>query len=324
MSHDLALHVMNHAAAGSAFRTLIGYPLFGGAFRNLWPLFGMPLLAAFISNRVTRTLPRTPQAWIPAALLAALPGLVALAELWPALTASVLNPTISWRTVILLWLTPAAALGLGAYALFRALLRQREINCLFRAATVPGARLVRMATDLDIRVRELATDAKECFVAGVLHPTVFISRGALAQLDDAELLAALHHERAHVRGRDTLLLYILSTLRDLAPWTSAAALEAYQMAREAAADRAAVNQAGSLNLASALVALARPGGTPSAVLPMAKTETLRWRMQAILEGDAALPARRSRTAVLAGLGLNLALVAWPVAQLYLLSVYCWS
>ena len=43
-----------------------------------------------------------------------------------------------------------------------------------------------------------------------------------------------------------------------------------------------------------------------------------------LFGDAALPAGRSWAAVVTGLALNLALIAWPGVQLYLLSVYCWS
>ncbi|HEX9472641.1 MAG TPA: M56 family metallopeptidase [Steroidobacteraceae bacterium] len=324
MIHGAALHLMGHPAAGSAFRTFVGYPLFGGAFRNLWPLLLMPLLAAFIGERAARTLPRTPQAWIPAAILAALPGLVALTELWPALTANLLNSGITWRGVMLLWVTPAAGLALGGYALLRAILRQRELGRLFRAAAMPCERLASMAAALQLRARELPTADKECFVAGVFRPTVFISRGALVQLGDAELLAALHHERAHIRSRDTLLLCLLSVLRDLVPWAPASALEAYQMTRESAADREAAARAGSLNLAAALVALARSSPRPTTVLPMAKAETLRWRMQAILEGDEAAPARSFWPAAAAGLGFGLALMAWPLAQLQLLSVFCWS
>jgi beta-lactamase regulating signal transducer with metallopeptidase domain len=214
--------------------------------------------------------------------------------------------------------------GLLGYALVRAALRQREIGHLFSASTEPSERLARAAAALGLRARELAVDQKECFVAGVFRPTVFVSRGALAGLGEAELLAALHHERAHVRGRDTLLLFLLSLLKDLAPAARDSALEAYQAAREAAADRAAVTLAGRLNLASALLALARPGPALVAILPMAKPETLRWRMQAILE-DRATPARGvSWSRAVAGLVTGAALLAWPLIQEQLHLVFCWS
>jgi Zn-dependent protease with chaperone function len=152
---------------------------------------------------------------------------------------------------------------------------------------------------------------------------VFLSRGALAGLEDDELEAALCHERAHIAGRDTLWLLALALLRDLAPWGRAGALEAFQTAREALADRHAASSAGSLSLASALVALARPGPTPAGVLPMAKNDTLRWRMQALLETEteAAAPPR-SWARIASGVGLNVALVAWPAAQFELMMMFC--
>jgi len=325
MNHALAAHVMSHPMAGSAFRALVGYPLFGSAFRNLWPLMLMPMLAACVAEPSARNLPRTQRAWVPAALLAALPGMVVLVELWPALTASMLGPTDTWRGLVLLWCTPAAGLALAAYALLRALLRQRECMRLFRTSNDPGERLARAAASLGLRARELATDHKECFVAGVLRPTVFVSCGALAQLGEQELLAALHHERAHVRGRDTLLLFLLSFLRDLAPGARASALEIYQAAREVTADREAITHAGPLNLASALVALARPGPAPAGVLPMASPDTLRWRLQALLETDVTAPAKDgswARAAV--GLAVGAALMVWPMVQLQLLAMFCWG
>jgi Zn-dependent protease with chaperone function len=323
MGHELVMHVM-HQGGGSLFRTLVGYPLFGSAFHTLWPLFLMPMLAAFVSGHAARALPRTPEAWMPAALLAALPGLVALCELWLVMTPTIVGSTTTWRALVLMWFAPAVGFALLGHALARALLRQREIRSLFRASTEPSERLARVAAALGLYARELAVDQKECFVAGVLRPTVFVSRGALTGLGDAELLAALHHERAHVRGRDTLLLFLLSLLKDLAPITRISALEAYQAAREAAADRAAVASAGRLNLASALLALARPGPAPAAILPMAKPETLRWRMQAILEEEAAPAGGVSWPRVIGGLVAGAALLAWPVVQLQLLEVFCWS
>jgi Zn-dependent protease with chaperone function len=324
MGHELAVHVMNHAASGSVFRSLVGYPLFGSAFRTLWPLFLMPMLAAFLGARAARSLPRVPEAWIPAALLAALPGLVAIAELWLVMTASIVGSLSTWRALLLLWFAPGVGLALVGYVMVRAVQRQQEITRLFRISTEPGDRLARAAAALGLRARELATDHKECFVAGVLRPTVFVSCGALSGLSDAELQAALHHERAHVRGRDTLLLFLLSLLKDLVPLARVPALEAYQSAREAAADREAVAHAGRLDLAAALLALARPGPAPAAALPMAKQETLRWRMQAILEDEPVPAAQGSWLWSTLGLVAGAVFLAWPLAQMQLLEVFCWS
>jgi Zn-dependent protease with chaperone function len=299
----------------------IGDPLFDGAFRNLWPLIVVPALSALLSERTARLLPQTPRAWIPAALLTALPGLVALGALYPALTTW--GDVLTWRGVVLLRLTPAVALAFLGYALVRAALRQREVARLFSAGTAPGERLARFARELGLRALELPTQERECFVAGVLRPTVFVSRGTLDRLGDAELSAALHHERAHVTGRDTLMLFALSLLRDLVPWGGSAALEAFQTAREAIADRQAAAHAGPLNLAAALVALARPGPSQAGVLPMARKDTLRWRMQALLDtGTDAPAAGPSWAKVGGGLALNIALVAWPIAQFQLMESFC--
>jgi Zn-dependent protease with chaperone function len=297
----------------------VGNVLFDGPFANLWPLFAAPFVACLLSDRTARLLPRTPGAWIPAALLVLTPALVTAGVVYPALTDIGIVKT--WRGVVEFWVTPGVAIAMVAYAVMRAALRQREVARLFRAAVAPGPRLAAAAARLGFVARELPTDARDCFVAGLFCPTVFISRGALSALGEEELEAALCHERAHVRGRDTLLLFLLSFLRDLAPWGSGAALEAFQTAREATADREAASRAGSLSLAAALVALARPGPTPAGVLPMAKRDTLRWRMQALLDDGQPEP-QNAWARVAGGLGLNAMLVAWPMAQFELMELFC--
>lgn len=297
--------------------------LFDSGLRNLWPLFLMPFLASLLSDRTARLLPRTPEAWSTAAVLAAAPALVTLGVLYPALTTW--GRVLTWEGVVLFYVTPAVALALIAYAVFRAVLRQREVARLFRASVQPGPRLSTAAARFGLRARELPTLDKECFVAGVLSPTVFLSRGALEGLADDELEAALCHERAHVEGRDTAWLMALAFLRDLAPWGKAVALEAFQTSREALADRKAASSAGPLSLASALVALARPGPTPAGVLSMAKNDTLRWRMQALLETEGAEEAAAPPKGQIArGMAANIALIAWPAAQFGLMYCFCVS
>ena len=323
MNPELLTHVMNHAhGAAGTFRSFVGYPLFGSAFRTLWPLFLMPYLAALAGERAARLLPRAPRAWMPAALLAALPGLMALGELWLVMTPDILGPADNWKAWFLVWIVPAVGLLLLGRALLRALQRGLGMRRLYRASTEPGPRLRRAAAALGIRARELETGERECFVSGILKPMVYVSRGALARLSEAELLAALHHERAHIRGRDTLVLFLLSLLGDFCPFTRRGGFDSYHAAREAAADAAAVSSAGNLNLASALLALARPGPVPAGVLPMAKPETLRWRLQAILEERRDTSVSWLRAAL--GLGAATLFLAWPFAQALLREVFCWS
>jgi Zn-dependent protease with chaperone function len=299
---------------------MAGDVLFESGLRNVWPLFVLPFAASLLSDRTARLLPRTPEASGAAAVLAAAPAMVTLGVLYPALTTY--GRVITWEGVTLFYVTPAVAITLITYAAFRAVLRQRDVARLFRASTAPGERLAAAAARFGLRARELPTLDKECFVAGVLRPTVFLSKGALDGLADDELDAALSHEQAHIEGRDTVWLIALAFLRDLAPWGRAAALEAFQTSREALADRKAASSAGSLSLASALVALARPGPTPAGVLPMAKNDTLRWRMQALLEEAPEATKPRSWAQVVGGVGLNVALVAWPAAQWGLMELFC--
>jgi bla regulator protein blaR1 len=64
--------------------------------------------------------------------------------------------------------------------------------------------------------------------AGLSRPTVLVSAGALARLDDAELAAALSHERGHVARRHRWILLYAEACRALAhtlPGTARAARE---------------------------------------------------------------------------------------------------
>jgi Zn-dependent protease with chaperone function len=296
--------------------------LFKSPFRNLWPLVLAPAAALLISNRTARLVPRTPQGSAAAAALAAMPGLVGLVVICQAID---IDKVITWRGMVLYRLTPLAAAGLVIYAIVRAAWRQVLVDRLFAVATPACGRLARAAAQLGLRVLEIPSAGKDCFVAGVLHPTVFVSSGALAQLGDGELCAALHHERVHVRSRDTLIFVTLAFLRDLAPWGRGAALAAFRAAREAAADQVAARSAGSLNLAAALLALARPGreADGAAVLSMAGADGLRWRMQALLSADATTRLSRGTWARLAaGLAVSAVLLAWPFMQWQIMEWCC--
>jgi Zn-dependent protease with chaperone function len=290
--------------------------------RNLWPLIVAPVAAALISDRTARLLPRTAAGSIPAAALAAVPGLVGLTVIFHAIN---IDPVTSWRGVVSHRLTPLAAAALLTYAIRRAVQRQSRAARLFSIARPASGRLASAAARLGLQAREIPSEARDCFVAGALRPTVFVSSGALTHLDEAELDAALHHERAHVTSRDTLWLVLLAFLRDLAPWGRGVALDAFRAAREAAADRAAARTAGPLNLAAALIALARPGreATDAAVLPMACGDNFRWRMLALLDGSSPpSPSRSEWVKLAAGLSFSAVLLTWPLVQLRLIEFLC--
>jgi Zn-dependent protease with chaperone function len=296
--------------------------IFKGPFRNLWPLVLAPATALLISNCTARLVPRTPSGSGLGAALAAIPGLVALVVVCQAID---IAKVVTWRGVVVHWLTPIVAAGLVMYAVARAVQRQAMVARLFAVARPAHGRLAKTATGLGLQVLEIPSESKDCFVAGVFRPTVFISSGALAQLDDAQLCAALHHERVHITGRDTLFLMLLGFLRDLAPWGRAAALDAFRAAREAAADRAAARSAGALNLAAALLALARRGHEASTAptLSVAGGDSLRWRMQILLEGNTtAGPSRATYVRLAGGLALGAALLAWPFVQWQIMELCC--
>jgi hypothetical protein len=104
-------------------------------------------------------------------------------------------------------------------------------------------------------------------VAGLTRPTLVVSAGALTRLDDAELSAAIAHERAHIRRRHRFVLLYAELCRVLGrplPGTAQAVRELrFQIERDA--DRSAVrHRADRLALASAIckaatVTATRPG-----------------------------------------------------------------
>jgi hypothetical protein len=91
--------------------------------------------------------------------------------------------------------------------------------------------------------------------AGLTHPTLVVSAGALARLDDDELAAAIAHERAHIRRYHRYVLLYAELCRVLGrplPGT-ARAVRQLRFHIERDADRSAVRErADRLALASAI------------------------------------------------------------------------
>ncbi len=100
-------------------------------------------------------------------------------------------------------------------------------------------------------------------VAGCVRPELFLSRHVLARCTSAELAAIVAHETGHLRRRDPWSRFLLRACPDLLACTPLGrSLERSweQAAEQAADDEAVAGGANALDLASALLAVARIAG----------------------------------------------------------------
>jgi len=101
---------------------------------------------------------------------------------------------------------------------------------------------------------------------GVVRPRVVMAPGLADALDGAALAAALAHEEAHVRHRDPLRVWLAQFVTDL-QWPSPFArrrLQGWRGSLELARDdEARRDGAGGVDLAAAIVAVARQGAAIS-------------------------------------------------------------
>jgi beta-lactamase regulating signal transducer with metallopeptidase domain len=106
-----------------------------------------------------------------------------------------------------------------------------------------------------ISVLRISGAAPPLTAAGILRPTVWLSRAAEFVLTERELQSALRHEVVHVRRRDNLRKLILR----LTAFPGMVEMEsAWREATEMAADDAAVSSASeALDLAAAVIKLSR-------------------------------------------------------------------
>jgi len=154
------------------------------------------------------------------------------------------------------------------------------------------------------------------FCAGVRRPAVYVSRGALALLDDQELAAALAHEAAHAERKDPERSWVVMGLRAVMCLNPTFQILARTLARDAerlADERGAELGADRLALASGLIKLHRStggggrrtlvfGGALAGPLRRARSLDVELRARALLApAPARLPFGRLRLA-LAGAG----------------------
>ena len=157
------------------------------------------------------------------------------------------EPRVASIAVIALASLGVAVFVLGARALTRnlaALARFRRTVHLSGRLTICG-RVVQVVAD----------PVPRAFCAGWVRPRVYVSQGAIEQLQADELRAVVVHEDHHARRRDPLRLLVIAVLGEALFFMPVMRRlrERYAQLAEIAADEAATRAAGAQPLAGALM-----------------------------------------------------------------------
>lgn len=253
-----------------------------------------------------------------AAFAASLPGAVFLALVGLGVAQGAKSPCLQLTAGKILYglLAALIAAAIGR-SIVRAYRRHGELRAMLAGSRPVQGRAAQIAAEVGIPLFEVSDDRQMLImVAGAPHPGAYVSTLSLEQFDDAELRAALFHERAHLERRDHHLTPWLYFLTDLLPLPVERLIGVYRCSREFCADASALSHVKRTDLASALLRVAR--ATTSAgmrpVAAFAERDAMSGRLEALLRPKAdALPNARRRAAVLAGLVLIVAFaVAVPV------------
>ena len=196
------------------------------------------------------------------------------------------------------WLTaggPASLIGLaiatltltGAALGLRSIHRQVGADRRYLASQRPGIEPVEIE---GVPCHLIDSAEPRAFCAGYLRPRIYLSRGALDQLERDELRAVLAHESHHASSRDPLRLLAARTLADslfFIPILRRSS-ERYAALGELAADEAAVAANGSRGpLAAALLKFTESPTGPTTVVALSPErvdhllgdpEVTRWRL----------------------------------------------
>lgn len=178
--------------------------------------------------------------------------------------------------------------GLMLAAIARSLVlaarRNREARQTVAAALPAPARLARIAADAGVNAYHLPDDAKSIVMLyGGRRPSVYVSTKAQRDLSDDELLAALHHERAHQRRQDHRIAPLLYFLTGLLPLPVGDLVSTYRRAREFCADDCALHHVAPADLASALLQMVAPrSAAPAYAAAFAESAAMHDRLRALL------------------------------------------
>ncbi len=287
----------------------------GAVFTSLCAALSVPPLA-WVAIRLFAPSIRAVQAYRLRSLLAAfgavIPGFVFVALVAYGLTAGVSSACL--RTPLgrfVFAILALLALSAIARSVFRAVKRRWEARALVAGSVPACGRLAAIAASVGVYAREIL-DRRDCVVMlyGMRHAAIYVSTGALRRLDDGELRAALHHELAHRSSGDHLIAPLLHFFSDLLPLPVRDLVAAHCRARELCADERALAHVDRVELASALLRLAREDATvPAAAAAFAsRSGIVRDRLDALLR-PRVVARRRPLTDGVLTLGLALVTIA---------------
>jgi Zn-dependent protease with chaperone function len=258
-----------------------------------------------------------------AATAAAMPGLLFLIVGAATLRGGWDSACLQFVTGKVLYGAIAALTTFGfARAIMLAARRAREVVHLLRQSSAPSARVRVAGEAVGVRIREIAADGPVILLAGIFAPTVLVSADAVNRINDAELLAAIRHEAAHSQRGDLLCAAFVTFVADLVPLPVANFITLYWRAREFAADAHAARSTDPCDLASALLALARPATVGVSVAAFADAGTVRERLGVLLAQNSPQPSRMPRALLTAALAGTFLLGAAPVLAAVTLGFTC--
>jgi len=216
----------------------------------------------------------------------------------------------------------ACLLGVLAVALARRGMLSRHDDAEARPPLPPDdpatRRVRRIAAEhgVEVPVQVVSSAAVAMATRGLLRPRIEIDAGLLARLDDAELGAALLHEREHARSHDPLRILLAQATLALNPARSLLGghYARWSLAREIDCDRGAVAAgADPLALARSIVVAAAPVAPRGAFAALGGTGLAGVRLRVFLLTDPTGPKTARGASTHAGLA-----VATAVATLLLL------
>jgi Peptidase family M48 len=271
------------------FLSAFAAELVTGPWSRVWPFLVLPLLAIWAQRGVLERIeasgaePRR-QARL-AALAACVPGIITI-----GLTAGLAFRSLGARPEGLACVAKLYGPSLiASIAILRVgsqlCTRRFRVARLLRFAYAPSARLAAVAAEVGVPVRELPVSASVCFASGLIRPSVVVSAGALETLSDADLRAALLHERAHLRHRDTLWAAAIGTVAEFGLLSSRRALRLYRSSRESLADDEAARYVGRTTIADVLVRFARNAARVPMAASLAEPDGLERRVRRLIFPD---------------------------------------
>ncbi len=222
-----------------------------------------------------------------ASIAAILPGTLVLALAVAALIGGVHAACFQTEAGRVLYAIIATVLVLSLLrATVLARRRAAESSALLRITVAPSDRLAKIALQIAVSVRELPLDEPFCALARVHRPAVIVSSRTLRDMNDAELAAALLHERGHARRGDQAVAAAIAFLVDLFPMPSSAFVSIYRDAREFAADAHALRHASPEDLAGALLTFTCTRSRVANMAALHGNSSFRRRLRALLvQGD---------------------------------------